>query len=381
MKVLYITVPSFFDLDVSLIRELSSFIDIHVLLITSPQSKKSSAFSIEKLSPICGVFSAKEYEGMKKYKDVIDFSRWSIANNTDNSIHSCINLSRKIKKYVKKNNFDLIHMTTACKTALFMIPFISRFPHTLLTVHDPIAHEKLSWIENIVRRKIFYWANKNILLLSKSLLKPFVKEYNIKEDRVYFSSLSVYDILTRFESRKNIYGDYILFFGRIERYKGVELLINAYKKTNLSTKGIKLVIAGKGNISRSEAELTDDIIFINRFIENDELANLIQHCKYVVLPYLSATQSGCVMSAFAFNKPVLATNVGDFPFTIQNGKNGMICNANDLDSLRDAMDQMEMIDCLVLEQNIKEMYQQNGSRSWNCIAKSMVDTYKSIVCR
>ncbi|WP_049858434.1 glycosyltransferase family 4 protein [Fibrobacter succinogenes] len=379
MKVLYLTVPSFFDLDISLVREMSALVDVHVLLVVSPQSLKSSAFSIEKIDSRCEIFSANEYNAIQKYKDVIDLKKWFVANNPDNSFFSCIKLSKKIKNFIRRNHFDILHVTSACKTIFFLTPFIYSFPYTLLTVHDPIDHGNISWFENFFRRKMFYRANKNVLLLSTALLDSFCKKYHVKKNRIYFSSLSVYDILTTFKTMRNMYGNYILFFGRIEPYKGVDVLVTAYEKSELPSKGIKLVIAGKGNLCITDSDLSKDVIFINRFIENDELANLIRHCKYVVLPYLSATQSGCVMSAFAFNKPVLATDVGDFPLTIENSKTGMICEANNIDSLCRAINEMSKINLDILSACIKERFCENGPFSWSSIAKSLFNVYESIV--
>lgn len=381
MKVLYLTVPSFFDLDISLIREMSYFADVQVMLVVSPESKKSSAFSIEELDSKCGLISAEKYLGFEKYDGIIDLQKWIIANNPDNSFLSCLKLSKDIKKYISRNHFDIVHTTNSCKTVLFLAFYLRLFHHTLLTVHDPIPHERISWFENFIRRRLFYWGNKNVLLLSKSLLTPFKKKYGIKENRIFFSSLSVYDILSHFEETENIYGNYILFFGRIEPYKGVDLLIEAYEKSDLPSKGVKLVIAGKGKIQYSSSNLSNNIVFINRFIENDELSNLIRHCKYVVLPYLSATQSGCVMSTYAFNKPVLATDVGDFSLTIEQGKTGCICNANDAKSLCEAMNKMEYYNLFEMQENIKNKYQEKGPFSWNYIAISLCETYKKILSR
>lgn len=381
MKILYLTVPSFFDLDVSLVRELSTFVDVRVVLIVSPQSKKSSAFSMEKLFSKCCLLPARECEEMNKYGDIIDLSRWSIANNPDNSFSSCIKLSGKIKDFIKSNHFDLIHTTTSCKTALFLTPFLYRFPHTLFTVHDPISHKKTSLFENLFRRKMFYKANENILLLSRSLLDRFCEKYGVGKNNIYFSSLSIYDILTHFAISKNDYGSYVLFFGRIEKYKGVDLLIDAYEKSDLPSNGVKLIIAGKGNIDHKNTESPINIVFINRFVENDELANLISHAKYVVLPYISATQSGCVMSAFALNKPVLATDVGDFPNVVKNGCTGMICKANDVDAICEAMNKMEHVDLSEMELNIKRKYQEKGPFSWYRIAEALCGIYKEIVSK
>ena len=378
MNVLYLTVPSYFDLDTSFVREMDKLSNMTVLLVLSPKSKKSSAFSIDKLDSKCDVIQASNYSGFEKYSAVLNLDKWFIANNPDNSIFSCIRLFFKIKKFIKKNKIDLIHTTTMCKTVFFFTPFLFLFPYTLLTVHDPIPHNNLSWYEKLFRRKIFFKANKKLLFLSKIHLHQFCVEYGFSEENIFFSRLSAYDIFKNYALSKNPYGMYILFFGRIEPYKGVELLIDAFEKSNLSQNGVKLVIAGKGKIKYGPKSNDNNIIILNRFIPNEELASLIFHCKYVVLPYISATQSGCVMSAYAFNKPILATSVGNLPVDVENDVTGLICEPNNVDDLVKKMDAMNSLDLSRMSQNINEMYQEGGALSWFQIAKDVKSIYESV---
>ena len=70
---------------------------------------------------------------------------------------------------------------------------------------------------------------------------------------------------------------------------------------------------GKFHFDVSEYEALDYIGIRNRFIPDDEMVALIKNCAFMVCPYTDATQSGVIMSAFAFNKPVIATDVGGLP--------------------------------------------------------------------
>jgi glycosyltransferase involved in cell wall biosynthesis len=79
------------------------------------------------------------------------------------------------------------------------------------------------------------------------------------------------------------------------------------------------------------------IIILNRYIPNDELVTLIQESKFVVCPYVDATQSGALMTAFALNKPVIATNVGAFPEYIEHNKTGILVPASDAKELANAI--------------------------------------------
>lgn len=381
LKVLYLTVPSFFDLEISLIRELSKLVDIHVLMIVQPESMKRAAFAIDELDSRCSIIPSAEYKGMEKYSDMIDFKNWSIANNPDNSISSCIFLARQIASFYKKGGFDVLHSTTDCKTALMLMPFAYWHKHMLYTEHDPISHKHLSYIKDLLCYSLMFKSYKNLLLLSDSLLEPFCKKYKYDKKFIHFSKLSVYDFLTIYPDGKNNYGDYILFFGRIDKYKGVDHLIEAYLNSSLSQKDVKLVIAGKGNIEHNQNEFDNNIIFINRYIENNELAGLIRHCKFVVLPYLSATQSGCVMSAFAFNKPILATKVGDLPKVVIDDLTGFVVPPSDNQALTYGLEKMVNSDLNQLSLNISKLYQEGGELSWTVAVRQIYDAYRKILTR
>jgi glycosyltransferase involved in cell wall biosynthesis len=378
MKVLYITVPSFFDLEISLIREMGKVCDITVLLIVSPTSMHSSAFSINKLHKDCTLIRADKYAEMNKYEHLIDLRSWIVANNPDNSLRSCYFLAQEIKKHIKENNFDIIHSTTNCKTSLFLLPTIWKFRNTLYTAHDPIPHKKKSFIGNILKNDLYLLCYRNILLLSDSLEAEFVERNRHKFKKIFHSGLGVYDFLTSFPIDKNRFGKYILFFGRIDQYKGVDLLISAYDKTEAFNNGIKLVIAGRTTPGYMINQDNKNVVFLNKYLENVELANLIYHSFFVVLPYRTATQSGCVFSAFAFNKPVLATRVGDLPKQV-NDKTGCIIPPNDEQAIKMGIDYMMHAPLSDMSKNIEERYKSNGLNSWKSIAINYVDNYRKIL--
>ena len=378
MKVLYLTVPSFFDLEISLIRELSKLVDIHVLMIVQPESMRSSAFTIDALDKRCSIIPSSEYKGMDKYSDMIEFSKWSIANNPDSSLNSCISLARQIKSFYKKGGFDVLHSTTDCKTALMLMPFAKSIKHTLYTTHDPIPHKKPSWARELICHRLLYKAMKHHLFLSDALVDPFCKRYKVTKDRIHFSHLSVYDFLRYYKETHNEYGKYMLFFGRIDYYKGVDVLIDAYEQSEARKNGWKLVIAGKGTFSHDKTSLCEGIVLLNKYIDNEDLANLIRHSSFVVLPYISATQSGCVMSAFAFNKPILATRVGDLPKEVVDGETGLICNPNDVMDLQIKMDTMATSDLQNYEELLEKKYASGSEYSWESASRSIVTAYNQI---
>lgn len=379
MRVVYITDPSFFDLDISLTRELSKICELRVILIVTPRARHKAAFSIDNTLEKAAIIPTIQYPGLEKYENLIDFSIWSIANNPAKSMLDYCRLSHKIKTFICDYKPDVVHASTTCLTSITLMPFIRRLPCTLLTVHDPIPHSRPNALSYFIRCRYPYRSYKKLLFLSPALVNDFIQEEKIEKNRILFSRLGIYDYLRTYPVITNRLGRYVLFFGNIEPYKGVDILVEAYCRSRCKEEGIKLVIAGNGKIP--QCAQCDSILYINKYLANEELANLIRHCEFVVLPYRSATQSGCLMSAFAFNKPVLGTKVGDLPLEIEDHVTGMIVEANSMDDLLSGLNEMMRADKKVMEENIKKKYSDGGKISWEVIAQELINDYKLVLAQ
>ena len=173
----------------------------------------------------------------------------------------------------------------------------------------------------------------------------------------------------------------ILFYGRISRYKGVDVLLKAFCKIKNKFNDVKLVIAGKGDFYFDVTPYQNDeqIEFRNTFITLDDLGTLIRNCEFSVCPYISATQSGVVASVLALGKPLIVTNVGGLPAMIKEGRSGLIVEPNDIDALANAMESL-LEDKSKLDSMcdfIKEVTESEES-SWDAIANKYMNIYNRI---
>lgn len=124
---------------------------------------------------------------------------------------------------------------------------------------------------------------------------------------------------------------YLLFFGFIRAYKGLDLLIEAFSDKRLRGKKLKLIIAGEfyeddssyRNLVR-KYNLESDIVFYDHFIKDNEVSLFFSAADLVVQPYKSATQSGVTQIAFHFEKPMLVTDVGGLREIVPDGKCGYV---------------------------------------------------------
>jgi glycosyltransferase involved in cell wall biosynthesis len=126
--------------------------------------------------------------------------------------------------------------------------------------------------------------------------------------------------------------NHLLFFGLIRPYKGLDLLLKAFASSRLDHLNLKLIVAGEFYDDREKyydlAErfgIKEKILFADGFIPEEEVGYYFGASDLVVLPYLSATQSGVTQIAFHFNKPVVVTNVGGLKEIVTHGETGYVC--------------------------------------------------------
>lgn len=126
-------------------------------------------------------------------------------------------------------------------------------------------------------------------------------------------------------------GRYLLFFGFIRRYKGLDLLLQAMAQPAVKALGVQLIIAGEYYDQEDfyedlieEHQLDAQVIRRTHFISNEEVKYYFAAASLVVQPYRSATQSGISQIAYHFEKPMLVTKVGGLPEIVADGKEGYV---------------------------------------------------------
>lgn len=133
----------------------------------------------------------------------------------------------------------------------------------------------------------------------------------------------------------------ILFFGRIRPYKGIELLLAAFRLLVAKHPNYRLILAGepkKGSEAyRKEIQQTVEkdfrpgqIILKIQFIPDDEMELYLKAADVMVLPYKEIFQSGVLFLAYSFGLPVVATDVGSFREEIAEGSTGFLCRPGDV---------------------------------------------------
>lgn len=223
-----------------------------------------------------------------------------------------------ILRKVKKDNADLLYILFG---GLFFknVRRIKSKVDILYTIHDLNPHEKnktswrdrwLSETEN--KRDHNLVVNSDYLITNSAtqfiqlqdiygVNKVFYAEMpSLVNSRIATGSMNIPELIEE--------KDYILFFGRIDRYKGLDKLVKSHLESGIET---TLVIAGSGKLW-FDIPVSDKIILINRYIHDEELNFLFKNAKMSVMPYLSITQTSLISIPFYFRCPVIFSKINEF---------------------------------------------------------------------
>ncbi|MCX6235385.1 MAG: glycosyltransferase [Bacteroidetes bacterium] len=187
--------------------------------------------------------------------------------------------------------------------------------------------------------RYFIKSVEGFIIMSKSVLKDLELFDKVKPRQLCPHPLydNYGEILSKEEAKKalNLNADqhYILFFGFIREYKGLDILLEALADERLRKLPVKLLIAGEFYANESHymdtikrLGLSEDVIIHSVFIPHADVRKYFCASDVVVLPYKDATQSGVTQVAYHFNRPVITTNVGGLPEMVPDGVVGYVVN-------------------------------------------------------
>ena len=385
MKIAYIGKIQLSDVDLSYLNEAQKLSDITYIMEITPRYVKGPAYNISSVYPKSGVFKAVDiYPEFAKYADIIDIDKFYIANTCGKVWQiKAVYTNLLLLIFLIKNKFGVIHVTWPLNVYEFILYFLHK--KMLLTVHDPFPHTGLDTFIVRLRRKVAFWLIPKLIILNQTQREEFIRYYKIEPSRIINSRMSSYTYLQSIkpcsESSVVPQAPFILFSGKISPYKGIDYLLPAMTKVHERFPKINLIVAGGGKFHFDVEPYKElDYIYIrNHFIPEEELVALMRASLFVVCPYTDATQSGVIMSAFAFARPVIATNVGGLPEMVINNKYGLIVKEKDVDAIVDGI-------CLLLQKpELVEYYSEEISRnygygelSWKKISEDLKQEYEKI---
>lgn len=256
-----------------------------------------------------------------------------------NSINPMCNMYKEIASRISALKPSWVF---ACESNLITSRIICYLDETIkvaMCVHDVVPHPSYLSYKAVIKGKVKtpyikrgWKRTDSILLLSEHSRKIFQEYYPSLSYKVDLLRLGAHvpDVNSEMPPELTDFTkSYYLFFGRIDKYKGLFHLLNAYSQVKNIVKW-DLVVAGNGTITDEEQILINEnkerIHQIKRYIKDEEMCWLFEHSGCTVLPYIEASQSGVLSISFHFGKPVIVSNVEGLTEFVVHRKTGLIFN-------------------------------------------------------
>lgn len=286
---------------------------------------------------------------------------------------------------IKKAKHDLVIVR-------YWIPFMGPCLGIILRQIKKNKHSKICCIaDNVIPHekrpgdvaftKYFLKPVDSFITMSKSVMEE-LKTFTDK--RISYTPHPLYDNYGESVSKENACKKlnlnpeekYLLFFGFIRKYKGLDLLLEAMADERIQSLNLKLIIAGEYYEDKEHCEaliskLGNNVFSFTNFIPNEEVKYYFNAADLIVQPYRSATNSGITQVAYHFEKPMIVTNVGGLGEVVPNGKCGYVVASNPAAIADGILQFFEKNSITELSQNLKE---EKKKYSWEKFIEVLMGT-------
>ena len=291
-------------------------------------------------------------------KEISNLEEWKDLSENNSSLQLIIlptytNKLEFIKSIMTNHSYkDAIKLIKQFNPDAIYLPMISLNARKILrglkdiqivtTIHDYTQHPGM---ENIFTKYIFDRIQKQsnkFVVLTKKYAPLLISKYSLNNNKVKHIPHANFTYYNK-ENKKPIFDSLhnnILFFGRITKYKGLHLLIDAMVEIIKIIPNLKLTIVGRGDIDEHYVRIINEnqknIILKDGWLPDDKVWQEFEDADMTILPYIEASQSGVAALSYSCGRTVIATNVGGLPEQVLPG-HGIIVPSNDVKTLVDTI--------------------------------------------
>lgn len=270
----------------------------------------------------------------------------------------------KIVKKIKSLNVKYVYFESEHIWNYFIMKLLGKKYVKIEVIHDVIPHSdsKGKMLANKKCSKIADF----VLIRNLKYKEDLYKLYKVKENKVIFMPLWRYYPKYSYNNNSNGF----LFFGRIRKYKGIENMIEITKKCN----NIRFYVVGapdeESRIFVDELKKMSNVEVLDREVNDSEMEKYFRISRSVILPYESASQSGIIVDAYKYSKPVIAFDVGTISEQISNGQSGFLVEKDNLDEFCKKIIEINSLTDDSYENLCKQAYDYGYNKYSSAVAKN-----------
>jgi glycosyltransferase involved in cell wall biosynthesis len=233
---------------------------------------------------------------------------------------------------------DIVHFQEHDPRFPLLLPFL-RKRGVVLDLHnvEPLSgmeHPVRDWLRDVSHRRI-----GSVVVHGSSMRQALSARYGPQAGSAFVLPFGKFRAFGESDDARTASSvPTILFFGRIEPYKGLRTLVDAVPLVEQAFDGdFRVRIVGAGSLAHAFGSSGERprIEVVNERVRDP--APYFRDCDVVVMPYTQASTSGVTPVAYAHSRPVIVTRTGSLPETVLEGKTGLVVPPNDPRALADAM--------------------------------------------
>ena len=226
---------------------------------------------------------------------------------------------------IRKEKFDVIYFESLHTWNLPIMMFC-KGSKKYQVIHEVIPHDGDSQVKMVdLMNKAVVKLSDFIVLRNKTYIQDMVERYKIDIQRIKYLEL-----WRRYpEYTEPVHNGHALFFGRINPYKGADNLLEIVRQCPT----IKFDVVGR--VDPQMIEIVEqlrkepNVKLNNDYVSDEMMRESFVNCNWVIVPYNSASQSGIIIDAYKYSRPVIAFAVGAIPEQVDDGKSGYLVVAGD----------------------------------------------------
>lgn len=352
MKVLVYTATHYLDTVLPRLRHLARLAEVDLVVELDPAQGRHGVFDTEPPSLPQGLHDARrfflEWLPQSAHDMITGCASARFASfPAGRTLHpSAVATVAALRRFVRERHHDVVHVEgTSPRAGAFLA--VSGARAKLVTIHDPGAHPG----ESTLRDTAGAWSTlalaTRVLFHSTDAARRACSRFGLQPRRTSTILLGSGELAAAFATGQppGARDRSVLLSGRLSPYKGIEVLHRAAGILAARTSGVHFVVAGRPVPRYSlppPPRLGNGCSVEHRsgHVGNRELASMMQHTGCVVLPYVEASQSGVLLTAYAFGTPVVAARSGGLPEYVRDGHTGLLIPPGDPEALAGALERV-----------------------------------------
>lgn len=274
---------------------------------------------------------------------------------------------------IKKEKFDAIYFESLHVWNVAIMLALGKNIHKYQVIHEVIPHEGDSQVKGVdFMNKVVCKTADTIVLRNQKYVQDMVAQYKIDQSRVKYLEL-----WRRYpEFTPPVHSGHFLFFGRINPYKGADNLLEIVRLCPQISFDVVGRVDPQMEQVVEELRKEKNAHLNNSYVSDEEMREAFVNADWAIVPYNSASQSGIIIDAYKYSRPVIAFNVGAISEQVDDGKSGYLVDAGDNKAFSEVLKRVMNMSAEAYEKMCSYAYQY-GSRKYS--ASGAVERFTQLI--